>query len=195
MRIPVAMWAALTMSVGAAPIAFAQQYDLVITNGRVMDPETMLDDVANVGVIGGRIAAITKSRIKGSETIDATGLVVAPGFIDTHFHAVDPFASKMAVADGITTGMDLEAAKARRDASPRELASTLREHSRWLLRQGEFERAEEQLLEAHDFLSGLDGSAEDGLRAVRTLLVRLYTEWDMPDEADNWQFRLDEGAE
>ena len=93
--------------------AFSQekevQFDLVILNGRVMDPETMYDDIANVGVIDGKIAAITKEKITGKKTIDATGHVVAPGFIDTHFHAVDPFATKMVVADGVTTGMDLEA--------------------------------------------------------------------------------------
>jgi cytosine/adenosine deaminase-related metal-dependent hydrolase len=89
-------------------VAFAQQYDLVINNGRVMDPETMFDAVANVGVKDGRIAVITKDAITGKETIDAKGLVVAPGFIDTHFHAVDPFASKMSLRDGVTTGMDLE---------------------------------------------------------------------------------------
>ena len=109
MRMHVTMLLTLTLSMAATPVALAQQYDLVITNGRVMDPETMYDDVANVGVKSGRIAVITKNTITGTETIDATGLVVAPGFIDTHFHAVDPFASKMAVADGITTGMDLEA--------------------------------------------------------------------------------------
>lgn len=87
---------------------FAQDYDLVINNGRVMDPETMYDDIANVGVKDGRIAVITKHKIKGAETINARGLVVAPGFIDTHFHAVDPFGTKLGVADGITTGMDLE---------------------------------------------------------------------------------------
>jgi hypothetical protein len=92
---------------GATP-AHAQNYDLVILNGRVMDPETMFDSVANVGVKDGRIAAITKDAITGKETIDAKGLVVAPGFIDTHFHAVDPFASKMSLRDGVTTGMDLE---------------------------------------------------------------------------------------
>ncbi len=87
----------------------AADYDLVISGGRVMDPETMYDDIANVGIKGGRIAAITKNAITGRETIDAKGLVVAPGFIDTHFHSVDPFATKMVVADGVTTGMDLEA--------------------------------------------------------------------------------------
>jgi cytosine/adenosine deaminase-related metal-dependent hydrolase len=87
----------------------SETYDMVILNGRVMDPETMFDDIANVGVNDGKIVAITKGLIKGKETIDATGHVVAPGFIDTHYHAVDVFASKMALRDGVTTGMDLEA--------------------------------------------------------------------------------------
>ena len=93
----------------AAIPATAQNYDLVILDGRVMDPETMYDGIANVGIRDGRIAAITKEPIDGEETINAKGLVVAPGFIDTHFHAVDPFATKLAVAGGVTTGMDLEA--------------------------------------------------------------------------------------
>lgn len=100
--------AAVTVMAIATPAA-AQQYDLVINGGRVMDPETGFDAVANVGVKGGRITAITKKKIAGKQTIDAGGLVVAPGFIDTHYHAVDSFATKLAVADGITTGMDLEA--------------------------------------------------------------------------------------
>lgn len=88
----------------AGPV-HASDYDLIIENGRVMDPETMYDEVANVGIKGNRIVAITKDAITGNETIDATGLVVAPGFIDTHFHAVDTFGTKLGVADGITTGM------------------------------------------------------------------------------------------
>lgn len=88
--------------------AFAQDYDLVILDGRVMDPETMFDAVANVGIKDGRIAAITKDRISGKESIDAKGLVVAAGFIDTHFHATDPFGRRIGAADGITTAMDLE---------------------------------------------------------------------------------------
>ena len=89
--------------------ALAQDYDLVINNGRVMDPETMFDDIDNVGITKGRIVAISKQPLSGRETIDATGHVVAPGFIDTHYHATDIFASKMALRDGVTTGMDLEA--------------------------------------------------------------------------------------
>ena len=57
----------------------AKDYDLVIEGGRVMDPETKFDEVANVGIKDGRIATITKSNLKGKEVIDASGLVVAPG--------------------------------------------------------------------------------------------------------------------
>ena len=88
--------------------AFAQDYDLVVLNGRVMDPETMFDAVRNVGIKDGKIVAITKEAIKGRDSVDATGLVVAPGFIDTHTHSMDN-AIKMVMFDGVTTGMDLEA--------------------------------------------------------------------------------------
>ena len=87
---------------------FAQDYDLVIQNGRVMDPETMFDAVRNVGIKDGKIVAITKEAIKGRDSVDATGLVVAPGFIDTHTHSVDN-AIKMSMFDGVTTAMDMEA--------------------------------------------------------------------------------------
>ncbi len=92
----------------AAGSCFAQDYDLVINNGRVMDPETMYDAIANVGVSDGRIAVITQDKISGKETIDATGLVVAPGFIDGHQHCIEPYAYRMMVRDGRTTIMDLE---------------------------------------------------------------------------------------
>jgi len=86
------------------------QYDLVILNGRVIDPETTLDAIRNVGVTDGTVAIITEEMIEGRETIDATGLVVAPGFIDMHNHNVAaPFGQKLALLDGVTTPMELEA--------------------------------------------------------------------------------------
>lgn len=85
------------------------QFDLVINNGRVMDPETGLDAIRNVGVKDGKIAVITDQAIQGEETIDASGHVVAPGFIDGHCHAAnDDFAVKCGLRDGKTTHLDLE---------------------------------------------------------------------------------------
>ena len=89
-------------------VVIAQDYDIVINSGRVMDPETKYDAVANVGIKDGKIAAITKSPITGKETIDAKGLVVAPGFIDAHWHYPKPIGAKVALRDGRTTLMDLE---------------------------------------------------------------------------------------
>jgi N-acyl-D-aspartate/D-glutamate deacylase len=57
-------------------------YDIVIAGGRVMDPASGTDMVANVGVVNGRVAAISKQRLAGKRTLEARGLVVAPGFID-----------------------------------------------------------------------------------------------------------------
>ncbi|WP_274473911.1 amidohydrolase family protein [Mangrovimonas aestuarii] len=85
-------------------------FDLVILNGRVMDPETGLDAVSNVGIKEGVIQLITEESISGKETIDATGHVVAPGFIDIHSHISDfPFGQKLSLRDGVTTPLDMEA--------------------------------------------------------------------------------------
>ena len=93
----------------AAQTPASPSYDLVIANGRVIDPETKFDAVANVGIKDGRIAAITKDPIEGKGTIDAAGHVVSPGFVDTHVHIVDhPFGQKLMLRDGVTTTLDLE---------------------------------------------------------------------------------------
>ncbi|MCV2874589.1 aminoacylase [Defluviimonas sp. WL0050] len=97
------------LSVMCSVPALAQDYDLVINNGRVMDPETLYDDIANVGIKDGRIAAITKDALTGAETVDATGHIVAPGFIDTHFHWQTPIGYRVGLRDGLTSGMDFEA--------------------------------------------------------------------------------------
>ena len=78
-------------------------------NGRVMDPETQTDRVANVGIRQGQIARITSDNIKGKQLIDARGLVVAPGFIDIHSHTPTRLGEHLSILDGITTQLDLEA--------------------------------------------------------------------------------------
>ncbi len=107
LKVLIIMWLAVFSGFAAVPVQ-AQDYDMVILNGRVLDPETKLDAVRNVGVKDGRIAVITKDKITGKETIDATDHVVAPGFIDTHWHYDRPWSNKLALRDGRTTALDLE---------------------------------------------------------------------------------------
>jgi imidazolonepropionase-like amidohydrolase len=67
----------------------AQQYDLVLEGGRVMDPETSLDAVRNVGIRKGKIVRVSSEALSGCRVVHAGGLVVAPGFIDLHQHGQD----------------------------------------------------------------------------------------------------------
>ncbi len=98
----------LALSLVMVMPALAGDYDLVINNGRVIDPETLFDDVANVGIKDGRIVEISKKPLTGTETVDATGHIVAPGFIDTHFHFQMPVGYSLGLRDGLTTSMDFE---------------------------------------------------------------------------------------
>src|SRR6266581_3112876 len=83
-------------------------YDRVILGGRVMDPASDLDAVRNIGLLGGRIAIITTQSIRGRDTVDARGLVVAPGFIDLHAHGQTPETYRFYALDGVTTALELE---------------------------------------------------------------------------------------
>jgi dihydroorotase len=83
-------------------------YDLVLSGGRVIDPASGLDAARNVGILNGRIAAISKVPLTGKEQIDVSGLVVAPGFIDLHAHGQNNFAQAYQVRDGVTTALELE---------------------------------------------------------------------------------------
>lgn len=67
---------ALALALTLSPGVFA--YDLVINNGRVMDPETGLDKVTNLAIENGQIVAITDDALSGDQVIEADGLVVAP---------------------------------------------------------------------------------------------------------------------
>jgi dihydroorotase len=88
--------------------AFAQDYDVVIANGRVMDPASNLDAARNVGIRGGKIAAVSASPLRGKTTIDAKGLVVAPGFLDLHSHGQTPENYRFKARDGVTTALEME---------------------------------------------------------------------------------------
>ena len=91
------------------PLASAQAgYDMVIQNGRVMDPETGTDAVRNVGIRNGRIVRVTAEPLQGARVLEARGLVVAPGFIDLHSHGQDDENYRLKAQDGVTTALELE---------------------------------------------------------------------------------------
>lgn len=84
-------------------------YDVVLNGGRVIDPESGLDAIRNIGIAGGSIAAISTEPMQGLTTIDANGLVVSPGFINVHSHSWTPLGQEFELRDGVTTALELEA--------------------------------------------------------------------------------------
>ena len=92
----------------SSTIVAAQQYDLVLEGGRVMDPETNLDAARNVGVRDGKIARISSDRLTGKRVVNAAGLVVAPGFIDLHQHGQELASQRLKAFDGVTTALEME---------------------------------------------------------------------------------------
>jgi N-acyl-D-aspartate/D-glutamate deacylase len=106
---------ALLLFLGCGPQTSEGGYDLVLLNGRVIDPETKLDGVRSVGISGGRIEEVSSGVLRGRTVIDARGLVVAPGFIDLHSHGQDAANYALKAADGVTTALELEVGTAEVD--------------------------------------------------------------------------------
>jgi N-acyl-D-aspartate/D-glutamate deacylase len=98
----------LLASVFFAATAFAQSYDTVLKGGRVMDPETGVDAIRDVGITQGKIVRISSEPLTGKRVLDAKGLIVAPGFIDLHQHAQDVASSRLKAFDGVTTALEME---------------------------------------------------------------------------------------
>lgn len=96
-----------TPSLGAQAAA---PLDVVITGGRVIDPASGLDAVRTVGIRGGRIVSISAGSAvpRARDTVNARGLVVAPGFIDLHAHGQDSLTATFQARDGVTTALELE---------------------------------------------------------------------------------------
>ena len=92
-----------------APVSSSSaSYDLVILNGRVIDPESRTDAIRNLGISGGTIKAISTRNLDGRVVIDARGLVVSAGFIDLHQHGQDEENYRFKAMDGVTTALELE---------------------------------------------------------------------------------------
>ncbi len=99
---------AIAALIAIRPGGAQEQYDIVLAGGRVMDPETGLDAVRNVGIRGPVIVTVAEEPLEGAVTVDATGLVVAPGFIDLHAHGQTNRANEFQARDGVTTALELE---------------------------------------------------------------------------------------
>jgi N-acyl-D-aspartate/D-glutamate deacylase len=104
-----ALWALLVTAGVPTPGRAAPVYDVVLTGGRVMDPESGLDRVANVAIKDGKVMRIAGTPLDGLELVDVSGLVVAPGFIDLHAHGQNTTSRLYQARDGVTTALDLEA--------------------------------------------------------------------------------------
>jgi N-acyl-D-aspartate/D-glutamate deacylase len=102
-----AIFSVIFLALSTAVVS-AQQYDLVLQGGRVMDPETGVDAVRDVGIRDGKIVRISSEPLAGRRVLHAGGLVVAPGFIDLHQHGQDLTSQRVKALDGVTTALELE---------------------------------------------------------------------------------------
>ncbi len=99
----------LVLSVWLLAVAgWGQEYDVVLANGRVLDPATELDGIRHIGIRGAKIGAVSRTPLHGRTVVDVTGLVVAPGFIDLHSHGQTPENYRFKARDGVTTALELE---------------------------------------------------------------------------------------
>jgi N-acyl-D-aspartate/D-glutamate deacylase len=94
-----------------APPPSDTEFDVVLTGGRVMDPASGYDAVANVGVLGERIALISTDPLNGKTAIDATGKVVAPGFVDLLSYEPNSYGVWYKLGDGVTTNLGMHGIK------------------------------------------------------------------------------------
>lgn len=100
----------VAVAVLAAAIVATQgsTYDVVLAGGRVIDPDSGLDGVRHVGITGGTVGAVSAAPLQGRTTVNVSGLVVAPGFVDLHQHDHTLDAYELKAADGVTTAFELE---------------------------------------------------------------------------------------
>ncbi len=102
------LFIAFLMAGCTSPGGETSGFDIVLSGGRVIDPDSGLDAVRNVGIRDGKIIAVSEETLEGERIIDVAGLVVAPGFIDLHAHGQTDQAFELMVRDGVTSALELE---------------------------------------------------------------------------------------
>ena len=81
---------------------------MIIRGGRVIDPESGLDEGTDVTVTDGRVGGVGPARAEGATVIDASGCIVTAGFVDLHSHAQTVPGHRLQAFDGVTTSLELE---------------------------------------------------------------------------------------
>jgi len=100
--------AAGVAAVAGARGVFAAKYDLLIKGGRVLDPASRQVGVGDVGIAGGRIAAVgpNLAAADAASTIDAAGKLVVPGLIDIHTHVRSKEMPAICLSNSVTSLLD-----------------------------------------------------------------------------------------
>lgn len=85
--------------------------DTLLRGGRVIDPGTDTDRIADLLISDGRVAAVGTDLVAPADAavIDVEGLIVGPGFVDLHSHVHSIAGQRLQAMDGVTTALDLEA--------------------------------------------------------------------------------------
>jgi len=84
----VAIKSLFVLSLFISFLSYAQQYDLLIKNGHVIDPKNSIDEIKDIAIANGKIAKVNIDipSAQSKKTIDAAGFYVVPGLIDIHTH-------------------------------------------------------------------------------------------------------------
>jgi dihydroorotase len=104
----------------AATAKLKSGYDLVVQGGHVIDPANDVDDIRDIGIKKGRVAAVAPRLDPGpAKVIDAAGLIITPGLVDTHAHVYQYVSGDfglnpdlVGVRSGVTTVVDQGGASA-----------------------------------------------------------------------------------
>jgi predicted amidohydrolase len=92
-------------------------WDIVLRGGRVIDPESGLDEVRDVAIADGRVAETGPVLGSGRIELDVSAMVVTAGFIDLHSHVNGIPGLRLQALDGVTTALELEAGVTPVDAA------------------------------------------------------------------------------
>ena len=113
----------LTACNSTPPKANAPSYDVVITNAQIVDGSGGAPRKGSIAISGGKIAAVGEVSGTGTQTIDARGRTVAPGFIDMHSHSDMPLVTDGNGQSKIRQGVTTEVIGESGSIAPRKEAS------------------------------------------------------------------------